>query len=193
MSVMAAATDQHGIVPGRPFTVYDLETMPDDGRRYELLDGMLLVSPASGLRHQKIAYRLYGVLESAAPEELEVVGAPFAVRPSVTTELQPDVLVARDDDLTETHLPTAPLLVVEVLSSSTMLYDVGSKKAAYERLGVHSYWVIDPLVPRVTAFELDKSGRYRQIAKVDGAERFEAQRPFPVRIVPAELLRRSTS
>lgn len=48
MSVMAETTCQHGIVPGRPFTVFDLEAMPDDGRRYELLDGMLLVSPAPG-------------------------------------------------------------------------------------------------------------------------------------------------
>lgn len=87
-------------------------------------------------------------------------GAPFAVRPSVTTELQPDVLVARKQDLTENHSPTAPLLAVEVLSSSTMLYDVGSKKPAYERLGVSIYWVIDPLVPRATAFGLDKSGQY---------------------------------
>jgi hypothetical protein len=80
MSVMAATTGSYGIVPGRPFTVDDLEAMPDDGRRYELLDGMLLVSPTSAFRHQKIAYRLHAALELVAPEEYEVAGAPFTVR-----------------------------------------------------------------------------------------------------------------
>jgi Uma2 family endonuclease len=193
MSVMAETTGSYGIVQGRPFTVYDLEAMPDDGHRYELLDGMLLVTPAPGYRHQTAAYRLYGVLDAAAPDEFAVVGAPFAVRPSVTTELQPDVLVARDEDLTEANLPTAPVLAVEVLSPNTKLYDLSFKKAAYERLGVASYWVIDPLVPRLTVFELDDSGEYQLLTKVSGVEAFEAQLPFPVRVVPSELLGRRRS
>lgn len=188
MAVMAATTDSHGIVPGRPFTVYDLEGMPDDDRRYELLDGTLLVSPTPGLKHQTIAYRLYGVLEQAARKDMKVVGAPFAVRPSDSTELQPDVLVARRAELTETHLPTAPLLAVEVLSPSTARFDWSLKKLAYKDLGVSSYWVIDPLVPQLMAFELDDAGEYVLVAKVSGAEAFEAKRPFPVRVVPDELL-----
>lgn len=192
MAVMAES-GPHGIVQGRPFTVYDLEAMPDDGHRYELLDGMLLVTPAPGFKHQTVAYRLYGVLDSATPEEFAVVGAPFAVRPSVTTELQPDVLAARDEDLTETNLPAAPVLAVEVLSPSTKLYDLNFKKAAYERLGVVSYWVIDPLVPRLTVFELADCGEYQLVAKVSGPEAFDAKLPFPGRIVPSELLGRRRS
>jgi Uma2 family endonuclease len=60
-------------------------------------------------------------LKGTCPAGQQVILAPFAVRPSVTTELQPDVLVARKQDLTESHLPTAPLLAVEVLSASTTL------------------------------------------------------------------------
>ena len=176
-------------VRGRAFAVRDLESTPDDGNRYELIDGMLMVSPAPGLRHQTVVLRLYGVLEAAAPVGLEVVGGPFAVRPSVNTELQPDVLVARDEDVTETNLPVAPLLAVEVLSPSTALYDRNSKKAAYERLGVPTYWVIDPQVPSLTVFELD-SGEYQQIGLVKGDEVWAAERPFPVRVIPAELLGR---
>lgn len=48
-----------------PFTVHDLEGMPDDGRRYELIDGQLLVSPVPGLRHQAIVYRLHRLLDDA--------------------------------------------------------------------------------------------------------------------------------
>ena len=75
MSVMAeeTMTGSFGSFRGRPFTVHDLEGMPDDGHRYELLDGALVVTPVPGFRHQKIAYRLYPVLEAAAPDEFEVV------------------------------------------------------------------------------------------------------------------------
>lgn len=105
--------------------------------------------------------------------------------------LVPHVLVAREEDLSGTELPVAPLLAVEVQSPSSALYDVTSKKAAYERMGVPSYWVIDPKVPSLTVFELDKPGfHYELVAEVAGEKAFEATLPFPVRVVPAELLRR---
>jgi Uma2 family endonuclease len=120
---------------GRPFTVDDLAATPDDGNRYELIDGMLLVSPAPGRPHQKLAYELYGVLAAACPDEFDVLGAPFAVRPSTTTELQPDLLVGRDEDFTDKLLPAAPVLAVEVLSPSSVINDLNNKKAAYQRMG----------------------------------------------------------
>ncbi len=173
-----------------PLTVRDLERMPDDGRRYELIDGSLIVSPAPGTRHQMMAYRLFAVLDAACPDEFYVLGAPYSVRPSETTELQPDVLVGRAEDFTEKLLPTAPVLAVEVLSPSTTLNDLNTKKAAYERLGVPDYWVIDPHEPSLTVFELDPDGQYQEVAKVAGAESFATRRPYPVRIVPVELLGR---
>jgi Uma2 family endonuclease len=163
--------------------------MPDDGRRYELIDGMLIVSPAPGTRHQKIAYRLYGVLEPACPPEFEVMGAPYAVHHGESIELQPDVLVGRFEDFTDKDLPKPPVLAVEVLSPSTALNDLNTKKAAYERLGVESYWVIDPNQARLTVFEL-RDGSYAETASVTGGEAFDATRPFPVRIVPIDLLGR---
>ena len=173
-----------------PLTVQDLEGMPDDGRRHELIDGVLVVSPSPGRRHQKIAYRLYGVLEAACPPEFEVMGAPFAVHSGDKIELQPDVLVGLDEDFTDKDLPAPPVLAVEVLSPSTAMYDLNLKKAVYERLGTGSYWVIDPEEPALTVFELDEEGRYQQVAKAAGDEVFEAERPFPVRIVPRDLLGR---
>ncbi|UOZ06495.1 Uma2 family endonuclease [Amycolatopsis sp. WQ 127309] len=173
-----------------PLTVQDLEGMPDNGRRYELIDGVLIVSPAPGLRHQTIGYRLYGVLESVCPAEFYVVGAPFAVHSGDKIELQPDVLVGRDEDFTEKDLPASPVLAVEVLSPSTAIYDWNLKKAIYERLGTAGFWVIDPAEPALTVFELDVDGNYQQVAKAAGDEVFEAERPFPVRIVPRELLGR---
>ncbi|HEY0639538.1 MAG TPA: Uma2 family endonuclease [Pseudonocardiaceae bacterium] len=185
---MTARTGTDGIAHGRPFTVRDLEAMPDDGHRYELIDGMLFVTPAPGTRHQKVVLRLGALLDSVCPPDLHVLPAPFAVRPSDTLELQPDLLVARDEELTEKLLPTAPVLAVEVLSPSTTLNDLNTKKAAYERLGVPSYWIVDPIEPRLTVFELSARGRYVTVAEVKGEDAFEAERPFPVRVVPRALL-----
>jgi Uma2 family endonuclease len=79
------------------------------------------------------------------------------------------------------------VLTIEVLEPSTEINDLNNKKAAYERMGVPCYWVVDPRQPSLIVFELD-DGRYRQVAEVNGDEVFVAERPFAVRIVPAELL-----
>ncbi|MFC4858329.1 Uma2 family endonuclease [Actinophytocola glycyrrhizae] len=186
MSVMTA-TRSAGIPQGRPFTVDDLEAMPDDGNRYELIDGMLVVSPAPGTRHQKILFQLAVALNAVCPNGLHVFPAPFAVRMTSTTELQPDVLVAREEDLTEKLLSAAPVLAVEVLLPSSVINDLNNKKAAYERMGVPSYWVVDPQAPSIVVFEL-VDGRYEQAAEVKDSDVLSVERPFPVRIVPRELL-----
>ncbi|HEX2299051.1 MAG TPA: Uma2 family endonuclease, partial [Pseudonocardiaceae bacterium] len=77
----------------------------------------------------------------------------------------------------------------EILSASTGLNDLNNKKAAYERMGAASYWVLDPEPPgALTVFELDSGGRYREVAAVRGEEKFSAERPFPIAIIPARLL-----
>src|SRR5262249_23745984 len=97
MSVMA--TPLAGLPFGRPLTVDDLERMPDDGHRYELLDGTLLVSPAPNVWHQEVALELAVQLRAVCPPRLRVVIAPFEWRRGRRTALQPDVLVARRADL----------------------------------------------------------------------------------------------
>jgi Uma2 family endonuclease len=188
MTVMATST-----LSGRPFTVDDLEAMPDDGRRHELLDGVLIVSPAPGRRHQRVVLRLGSLLDAACPDSMEVLVAPFGVRPSNSTELQPDVLVARMRDLTDKNLPTAPLLAVEVRSPSTALFDLNTKKAAYERMGVPSYWVIDPDESVLTVFELGEDGRYAQLAEVKGDNTYRVSRPFELAVTPSGLTERPSA
>lgn len=73
---------------GRSYTVDDLDTMSDDGQRYELLDGVLLVGPAPGRRHQRVCGQLFIKLEQACPGGMEVLFAPFAVQPSTSTEVR---------------------------------------------------------------------------------------------------------
>lgn len=193
MMTMTATADPLGAKLNLPFTVRDLGSMPYDGRRYELIDGTLVVSPAPRLKHQTFAYRLFAVLDASCVDGLRVVGAPFAVHDgSDSMELQPDVLVGRVGDFTEDDLRAPPVLAVEVLSPSTALHDRNTKKAAYERMGVESYWILDPETLTLTVFELDADGRYQQAAEVSGDEPYVAQRPFGVTVIPADLLKRPT-
>ncbi|MDQ1711606.1 MAG: hypothetical protein QOE45_1056 [Frankiaceae bacterium] len=171
----------------RPFTRADLETMPDDGRRHELIDGTLVVTPSPGLRHQDVVLELAVLLRSAAPAGCHVVLAPFDVVVGDDTVLQPDVLVARRSDLTDKNLPAAPLLAVEVLSPATRMFDRNMKRATFERAGTPAFWVVDPLVPSLTAWEL-RDGAYVQPAEVSGDQAFAATVPFPVTVVPSELV-----
>ena len=120
------------------WTVDDLDQLPDDGLRYELLDGILLVSPAPTRRHQRAVLQLGLVLQAACPPELEVLVAPLDWRPDRKTSLQPDVLVLGNRDLTSTAAE-AMILAVEVLSPSSRRKDAIYKRSKYEDEGVANY------------------------------------------------------
>jgi Uma2 family endonuclease len=173
---------------GQPFTTDQLDRMPDDGRRYELLDGALVVSPRPDTIHQVVAMRLAVILHAACPEGMLVIPEP-AVQLSRTTEFDPDITMARHEQVGGAKLTEPPLLAVEVRSPSTALIDLNRKKAAYEAFGVRSYWIVvpDTRQPELVAFELT-GGRYEQAGHVMGDETFHAGRPFPVEIVPARLV-----
>ncbi|HJP73057.1 MAG TPA: Uma2 family endonuclease [Pseudonocardiaceae bacterium] len=180
-------TDERGF-NSRPRTVRDLEDMPDDGNRYELIDGELLVSPAPQTDHQEIVAELLGRLRAARPRGMTVLAAPLAVQLSDKTELQPDLLAAPTAAFARKNLPEPPSLAVEVISPSSVMNDLNRKKRIYERYGVPNYWVIDPIERSLVAFELDGNGQYQIVAKVAGDEPFEATEPFPIRFAVAELL-----
>ncbi len=187
------ATGLDGFGAAGEFAGEDLERMPDDGRRYELLDGTLVVSPAPGVWHQEVAGTLYRLLYEACPPELHVVIAPFEWRGSRRTALQPDVLVARRGDLLAVaggkYLAAVPVLAVEVLSPSTRRIDRLSKLSAYEEAGVASYWLVDPdpSTPSLHALDL-VDGRYVEVGCPSGQQAWQAQRPFPVTVAPADLV-----
>ncbi len=172
---------------GRPFTRADLESTPDDGRRYELVDGSMLVTPSPSIPHQITVGEVYELLRHAAPPGFLVLTGPVAVEISDDTELQPDVLVATRTDFTHDGLPVPPLLAVEVLSPSTRAFDLHTKRARYEEFGAAAYWVVDPLIVRLRAWDL-RDGAFVEVADVTGDEPYEAAVPFPVTVVPAGLV-----
>ena len=173
---------------GRPFTVADLDLMPDDGRRYELVAGALVVSPRPTPAHQVVAFTLASLLDRACPPGWQVIPEP-AVLVAPDTEFAPDIVVAGHDQLAGAKITEPPILVAEVRSPSTALIDLNRKKAVYEGFGVASYWIIvpDQAGPELIVFEL-RDGRYRQAAHVKGGEAFTALRPFQVEVVPSRLV-----
>ncbi|TCO45471.1 putative restriction endonuclease [Kribbella antiqua] len=109
-------------------------------------------------------------------------------RPHSRLALVPDLVVFRCDDIGVQWLEGPLLLAVEILSPATRTVDQVFKRKLYETAGVASYWMFDPDEVRLTALELEE-GRYVERAVVSEDEVFEAEIPFPVKVVPAELIR----
>ena len=172
---------------GRPLTRADLETMPDDGHRYELLDGVLLVSPAPRVLHQRAVLRLAGLLQQVCPHDCEVFVARLDVVLAEDTVLEPDVLVGRRADFTDRDLPAPPVLVVEVLSPSTRRFDLLLKRSRFEAAGTPAYWVVDVDEPSVTAWAL-RDDVYVEAGHARGEDPLVLSEPFPVTVVPARLV-----
>lgn len=180
----AVTTTSYLSSPEGGWTADDLAGFPDDGLRYELVDGVLLVSSAPSEEHQIALGNLFFLMRLVVPDELRVHVAPFDVRFSPRRQLQPDLVVLPKD---RSAPDRTPVLVVEVLSPSTSATDRTLKRLVFEQGGIPSYWLVDPLAPSLTVLEL-REGSYVEVAVVTGAERYQASLPFPVEVVPVDLL-----
>ena len=125
-----------------------------DDKRYELLNGDLMMVPAPNRKHQEVLGRLYIELvrftQEHGPGKMYV--APFDVVLSDTDVVQPDLLFisrAREHRITDENVLGAPDLVIEILSPSTADRDVGYKHDLYGRHGVREYWIVDPMAETV--------------------------------------------
>jgi Uma2 family endonuclease len=172
-----------------PLTYDEVQQFPDDGYRYELVDGELLVTPAPNTAHQRCVTQLIGLLLQSVPAELEVLVGPVDWYVRETTYFEPDLVVVRRDGKSDIQrLLEPPALVVEVLSPSTRLRDMGLKKRAYEDAGLPWYWVVDPLEPRLTVSQLVDE-RFVERAVVVAGDRCENDEPFAVEVTPSALMR----
>jgi Uma2 family endonuclease len=147
------------------FTIDMLDDFPDDGTRYELLDGFLLVTPAPSMQHQVIATRLANILSNAVGSAAHVV-AFGAIQLGDKTQFLPDVLV-----VPSSYPPSANWrdihgwwLAIEVMSRSSRAYDREVKRGAYLMLGVEEYWLVDP---RTKSIEIWKPGEPRPTTVAD--------------------------
>lgn len=177
--VMPRATDD--------WTVDDLAQLPDDGLRYELVDGTLIVSPAPRPIHQRVVFRLGRVLDDYCPPDLEVFVAPLDWKPDRRNCLDPDVLVVAKDDIGEEYISRPLKLAVEVMSASSRLRDTTLKFAKYAEGGVESYWIVDPSGPSIVAYELIEDA-FVEVARGSGHEAVSLVRPYSVTVTPSDLV-----
>jgi len=181
--------------PKSAFTYRDYEALPNDGRRYEIHDGELCVTPAPSLEHQIISARLSfqlmkwletrpGGLLLYAP--LDVI---LADRPDETTIVQPDILYIAPDRMRLTSrrgMEGGPTVAIEILSPSTRTMDRVTKRRLYARYGVPHLWLIDPDAHAVEAFALEND-RYVLAATAAGAEAVDLPPFTGLALVPDAL------
>ncbi|XVV05138.1 Uma2 family endonuclease [Actinosynnema sp. CA-248983] len=172
---------------GRPLTWVDLESMPDDGRRYELVDGVLLVSPSPRPVHQRAVARLVIALTAVCPPDWEVLPAPVDVVLAEDTVFIPDVVVGDRSAFTTRALIGPPVLAVEVHSPRTRLVDLQLKRAKLEEAGCPHYWLVDPDLPALRCLAL-RDGGYEEVAVSEGAAVVELDEPFRVRLSALSLV-----
>lgn len=177
--------------PRSEWTLDDLVDLPDDGSRYEILDGSLLVSPMPALPHGRALTRLHKSLSRQAPERFAVSQNIGVLRHSVSqTFLVPDLMVILDEALDRNGnalQPAEVLLVVEVLSPKRHAIDLVAKRHYYATMGVPQYWVVDPLIARLTVLRAEKDGAYREELRVEAGQRWETDDPFDIVLQPADF------
>lgn len=178
------------------WTVDMLAALPDDGRRYELLDGVLLVSPSPMPNHQLAASNLYDALRAALPRTHRVFFAPLDWQPDGHTSLVPDLLVVSREDYRPRQVLQFLTVAVEVASPSTARLDRTAKMDRYAQGGIAQYWLVDPgigadAVPSVTVYDL-ADGDYRQVAHAEGDGEITVAVPVacarPVTLTPQALI-----
>ncbi|PYP80399.1 MAG: hypothetical protein DMD35_04645 [Gemmatimonadetes bacterium] len=129
------------------YTVVDLDLLPDDGNRYEVLAGTLLVTPPPGSAHQGVAARLAALFAFHILARRLVLFSPGVVTLPPLTQLEPDLLVVPPRFAPGT--PWAEIsehwLAVEIVSRSSRVYDREFKRDAYLALGVREVWLVDVL------------------------------------------------
>jgi len=133
--------------------------MPDDGKRYELIDGEVFVSPSPSEKHQRASGQLFLSMGGHVVRyDLgRVYYAPFDVVFGEKTALQPDLLFvskARLGIIGPEYIIGAPDLVVEILSPSRAAYDRVTKLEQYALFGVAEYWIVDPMAESVEIYVL---------------------------------------
>ena len=175
-------------------TYEDYVALPTDGRRYEIHDGELAVTPTPTFRHQWILAELLGILRAhvAAHDLGEVVPAPISVVLADTSIVEPDIVYIEKARMgivgARGTIDGAPTLVIEILSPSTARIDRQTKKQLFERYGVPYYWIVDPDARKIDVHRAS-AGAYGSPERRDAGV-LDDLPPFPgLRIDTARLWR----
>ncbi len=140
----------------------DYQNLPEDGNRYELINGELIMVAAPLTIHQIVSANIFFELQTYAKKTKSgiVLTSPIDVVLSEHNILQPDIIFItneRKSIITEKNIQGAPDLVIEILSPSSFYYDWFDKKELYEQHGVMEYWIVDPLRYWVETYQRKKN------------------------------------
>ena len=147
------------------WTYDDYARIPDDGRRYEVIRGILYMAPSPNTRHQYAISRLGNALYNYVEQHQlgRIYFSPIdVILPGLANPIQPDILfIARDrlDIIRKQTIDEPPDLVVEVLSPSSRKHDRRLKYETYEAAGVREYWIVDVDQDLIEVFVL-RTGQY---------------------------------
>ncbi|WP_203788128.1 Uma2 family endonuclease [Paractinoplanes rishiriensis] len=188
-----ASTPPRWSAPEGVWTEPDLHLFPQDGHRYEIVDGCLHVTPPPPESHEAVVRAVVTTLRAAAPPGWWVcdrLGIAINQGTSGESNLVPDVAVLRPRSSGAVWSDPADVaLVVEVETPATRRYDRTLKPALYAEAGIHAFWRIEAgrATPLLRTFVLSGS-RYRPGHSVEGAEPVKLDAPYPMRIAPAAWL-----
>lgn len=172
-------------------TYQDYCALPDDGRRYEILDGDLYMSPSPEEPHQNAVFNLAAILRDHVRRHKlgKVYIAPFDVLLDEHNVVEPDIIFvskARRSIITRKNIQGLPDLLVEGLSPSNSERDLRDKRNIYARCGVRYYWLIDPQARSITELELVE-GAYAVVAVTPESSNFSPNLFPGLQIPPEEL------
>ena len=169
--------------------------LPNDGKRYEVHAGELVMTPAPGSDHQVVLMRLLRVLDRhveahdlglVLPAPLDVI---LSEDPRETTVVEPDIVylaVDRLPALRQRGVVGPPTLVVEILSPGTAATDRGTKRGLYARYGVPHYWIVD-LDKRVLESYVLRGSEYQPGMRASGASPIDVPPFVGLGLVPTSL------
>ncbi|HYO16098.1 MAG TPA: Uma2 family endonuclease [Thermoanaerobaculia bacterium] len=154
------------------WTYGDYLLLPDDGQRYEVIGGVLYVTPAPRYKHQRSAGKFYLFLGSFVTRNGlgEVLFAPFDIKlpAGITNPVEPDIIFFRSGNLPgqeDRLFEGIPDLIAEVLSPRIRYRDATVKLQAYQKAGVPEYWMLDPDARIVVVYRLGGDGRYVELCR----------------------------
>lgn len=146
----------------------------------QLINGEVVIGMPPNLKHQDIVREILIILAAIASKRGgKAYDSPIEVRLDDDNIFEPDLLYIQPDNLAITQkddnrIIGAPNLIVEVLSPRTAKYDRQQKYEAYEKNGVHEYWIADPLHEVIEVWNIDEAGKYVRLGVFAGDDTFDS-------------------
>ena len=176
---------------GKKVTFDEYQNLKYDGFQYEIIKGVMKVTPAPFPKHQRLITYLSAEIEfylRKNPKGLVIV-SPLDVKLTQDISYQPDIIYISKENLhiyQKKYINGSPDFLIEVLSKGTLRYDLGDKFNDYEKYGVKEYWIIDPNELEVSEFYHLKDGKYEQFESENNVVKSKVIEGFEVDLTELE-------